>query len=85
MTEKLNQLRDKASPSGLMAGSQTSAVITVDVLVEKDVVLPLLDDIAAFEGIDRRCRDLDVPSCEHKGSIAARLSQHTTMKGVQTC
>jgi hypothetical protein len=34
-TENLDQLRDEASPSSLMAGSQASAVITMEVLAEQ--------------------------------------------------
>src|SRR5271165_6596202 len=40
-TEKLDQLCDHTGPTGLMAGPEARAVIAVEVLVEKDVILPL--------------------------------------------
>jgi hypothetical protein len=39
-TEKFEELRDHAGPSGLMACSETRAVIAMGVLVEQDAILP---------------------------------------------
>src|SRR5580704_10974074 len=39
--KKFDQHHNQTGPSGLMAGSQASAVITVEVLVEQDAVLPM--------------------------------------------
>ena len=39
--EKLDQLCDHTGPTGLMTGPEFRAVIAVEVLVEKDVILPI--------------------------------------------
>ena len=39
--EKLDQLCDHTGPTGLMTGPEARAVIAVEVLVEKDVILPM--------------------------------------------
>lgn len=38
---KFDQLRNETGPSGLMAGSQARAVISVEILVEQNVILPV--------------------------------------------
>src|SRR5713226_5983344 len=39
--EKLDQFGNQACPAGLVARPQPSAVVSVEVLVEQDVILPL--------------------------------------------
>src|SRR5215472_17154210 len=39
-SEDLNELGDHTGPTGLMAGAQARAVVTVEVLVEEQEVLP---------------------------------------------
>src|ERR1700745_67774 len=39
--EQFDQFSHQAGPSGLMTGSETCSIVTVEVLVEQDVVLPL--------------------------------------------
>ena len=40
-TEELNQFCHEPSPPGLMAGSKASAIISLEVLVKKDIILPV--------------------------------------------
>jgi hypothetical protein len=40
-SKKFDQFRDNASPASLVARSQARAVISVEVLVEQDVILPM--------------------------------------------
>ena len=40
MTEQLDQLGDDSGPSCLVTGAETSTIITVEVLIEENVVLP---------------------------------------------
>ena len=39
--KELNQRRDRARPSGLVAGAEARAVVAVEVLVEEEVVAPV--------------------------------------------
>src|SRR5271157_3948818 len=41
VAEQFYHLRHQAGPAGLMACSQTSAIISVEILVEQDVILPV--------------------------------------------
>ena len=41
VAEEFDQLRDDAGPARLVAGSQTRAVVSVEIFVEQDVILPL--------------------------------------------
>src|SRR6266540_7303137 len=44
----LNQLRDQAGPAGLMAGTNATAVVTVEVLVEQDQIAPVRIGLESF-------------------------------------
>ena len=40
-TEELNQFCHEPSPPGLMAGSKASAIISLEVLVKENIILPV--------------------------------------------
>src|SRR5580765_42556 len=41
MAEEFDQLRDDTGPARLVTGSKTSAIVTVEIFVEQDVIFPL--------------------------------------------
>src|SRR5688572_381322 len=74
--KELNQRRDRARPSRLVAGAQARAVVAVEILVEEEVVAPvrvLLERLRAAVDRPSPCLVLEEDAREAVGDVLGDL------------